>query len=73
MCLVTCLTSLNPFQANVPILYPLKKPENQRFSGVFRGYNKMGTLAWNGLTGKPTKMLEKAKHVENTLPRSINA
>ena len=25
--------------ANVPILYPLKIPENQRFSGVFRGRN----------------------------------
>ena len=40
---------LNPFLANVSILYPLKTPENQRFSGVFRGY-KMGTLARNGLT-----------------------
>ena len=38
----------NPFLANVLILYPLKTPENQRFSGVFRGY-KMKTLAWNGL------------------------
>ena len=35
---------INPFLANVPILYPLKTPENQRFSGVFRAY-KMGTLA----------------------------
>ena len=24
---------LNPFLVNVPILYPLKTPENQRFSG----------------------------------------
>ena len=39
---------LNLFLANVPILYPLKTPENQRFSGVFRGY-KMGTLTRNGL------------------------
>ena len=39
---------LNPFLANVHILYPLKTPENQRFSGVFRGY-KMGTLAGNEL------------------------
>ena len=23
---------LNPFLANVPILYPLERPENQRFS-----------------------------------------
>ena len=39
---------LNPFLANIPILYPLKAPENQRLSGVSRGY-KMGTLAGNGL------------------------
>ena len=39
---------VNPFLANVPILYPLKTPENQKFSGVFRGH-KMGTLARNGL------------------------
>ena len=39
---------LNPFLANVPILYPLKTPENLWFSEVFRGY-KMGTLARNGL------------------------
>ena len=38
----------NPFLANIPILYPLKTSENQRFSGVFRDY-KMGTLARNGL------------------------
>ena len=28
--------------------HPLKTPENQRFSGIFRGY-KIGTLAKNGL------------------------
>ena len=39
---------LNPFLANVPILYPLKTPENQRFSDIFTGY-KMGTLARNEL------------------------
>ena len=39
---------LHPFLANVPTLYPHTTPENQRFSGVFRGY-KMGTLARNGL------------------------
>ena len=33
---------------NAPILCPLKTPENQRFSGVFRGYN-MVTLAKNEL------------------------
>ena len=40
--------SVNPFLANAPILYPLKTPENQSFSGVFRGY-KMGILTRNGL------------------------
>ena len=30
----------NAFQANVPILYSLKTPENQRYSDVFRGYKK---------------------------------
>ena len=39
---------LNPFLTNVPILYPLERPENQRFSGVFRGY-KIRTLTRNGL------------------------
>ena len=29
---------LNPFSANVPLLYPLKTSENLRFSDVFRGY-----------------------------------
>ena len=38
---------VNLFLANVPILYPLKTPENIRFSGVFRRY-KMETLARNG-------------------------
>ena len=38
---------LTPLPANVPILYPLKTSENQRFSGVFRGH-KMETLTGNG-------------------------
>ena len=41
--------SINLFLANVPILYPVKTPENFWFSGVFMGY-KMGTLARNGLS-----------------------
>ena len=45
---ISCIFSINPFPADVPILYPLKTLENQRFSGVFRVY-KMGTLAGNGL------------------------
>ena len=40
--------SINPFLANVAILHPLKSPENQRFSGDFRGC-KMGTLEKDGL------------------------
>ena len=43
-----------PFMAKVLILYPLKIPESQRFSGVFKGY-KMGALARNEL-----KVSEKA-------------
>ena len=46
--LISCL--LKPmFLANVPVLYPLKIPENQRFYGVFRGY-EIGTLAIHGLS-----------------------
>ena len=37
----------NPLLINVPLLYPLKAPENQMFSEVCRGY-KMGTLVKNG-------------------------
>ena len=43
------LELINLFQINVFILYPMKTPEKQRFSGVFRGY-KMGALARNGLS-----------------------
>ena len=38
--------SINPLEANVPFLYPLKTSENQRFSDVFRGYRN---VAYNGL------------------------
>ena len=38
---------INPFVANVHILYPLKTPENLRFSVVLREY-KMGIFARNG-------------------------
>ena len=38
----------SPFQSRVPILYPLKTPENLSFSGVFRGY-KMEALVRNDL------------------------
>ena len=39
----------NAFLINIPILYPLKTPKNQRSSAIFRGYI-LGTLATNGLT-----------------------
>ena len=39
---------LDPFLANVPILFPLKTLENQMFSRVFRRY-KMRILARNWL------------------------
>ena len=39
---------ISPFQANLPLLYPLKTSENLRFSDFFRGYRKE-TLTWNGL------------------------
>ena len=34
------ICTLTPFPANVPIFYPLKTPENLRFSSVFSGYQK---------------------------------
>ena len=40
---------LNPVLANVTILYPLKTPQTQRFSDVFRR-DKMEIFAKNGLT-----------------------
>ena len=40
------LRAFESFLANVPILYLLKTPENQKFSSVFTGYN-MRTLARN--------------------------
>ena len=39
---------INPLLAKVPILWPLKTPENNWILGVFRGY-KTGTLSRNGL------------------------
>ena len=35
----------NPFQANIPFLYPLKRSENLWFSDLFRGYRKR-TVTW---------------------------
>ena len=37
-----------PFLANVPVLYPLKTPENLWFPGIFREY-RPGPLAGNEL------------------------
>ena len=39
---------INPFLANVSVLYVLRIPESEMFSDVFRGY-RMGKLARNGL------------------------
>ena len=47
--IISRITEMNPYLTNVPILYPLKKPENQSFSGVFRGY-KIETLIRHGLS-----------------------
>ena len=41
-------SKINPFSSNIPLLYPLKTSENQRFSEVFRGY-RSGTFVENGL------------------------
>ena len=38
---------INPFHATDLFWYPLKTSENQRFSDVFRGYQKR-SVAWNG-------------------------
>ena len=46
---VSIISSLNPFLANIPVLYYLKTTENLWLSGVFRRY-KMRTLARNWLT-----------------------
>ena len=40
-------SNINPFPANVPLLYPLKTSENRRFSDVSRGY-RSATLVKNG-------------------------
>ena len=42
------LVRIDPFLASVPVLYPLKRPGNQKASGVFRGY-KIRAMARNGL------------------------
>ena len=40
---VLSIFKVNPFLANVPILYTLKTPENRQFSAVIRGY-KIGNI-----------------------------
>ena len=51
------VSSVNPPQVNTPILYPLKTPENQTFSSVFRGMN--GKIGRNALTKKNNKKKKK--------------
>ena len=41
----------NPFQANNPFSYSLKKSEKCEFSNVLRGYRN-GALTWDGITQK---------------------
>ena len=41
----------NPFQTNVPFIYPLKTSENLCFYYAFSGYRN-GILGWNGLIQK---------------------
>ena len=55
---------INPFLANVPILYSLKTPENQRISDVFKGY-KIGTLARYGLIKRRKK---RTNYITNVFP-----
>ena len=50
-------------EANVPILYFLKTPGNQKLSGVFRGY-KMGTLTRN--SSKKLSIIDSASHTYYT-------
>ena len=56
------IKTLNHIQANVPILYPLKRPENLWFSGVFRGY-KIRTLARNGFKQRIWNLFPADKHM----------
>ena len=53
---------------NVPFLYPLKKTENQTFSGAFWVY-KIGTLTTNGLRlfGTFPSFTQKLKIVANAV------
>ena len=44
------ISQLNPFHVTDLFWYPLKTSENQRFSDVFRGYQKR-SVTWNGLIG----------------------
>ena len=61
------LFHINPLPANVPILHPLKTPENQRFSGVFKGY-KAGTQVKSELKMQPLLL----KYPGKFTPTSFN-
>ena len=41
---IPLMFDINPFLTNVPVLHPLKAPENQRPSDVSR-WNRMGAFA----------------------------
>ena len=47
----------NPFQANVPFLYPLRISKNRRFSGVFRKYDIIMNIGqWVEKVFRPNKL-----------------
>ena len=52
---------VNPFLVNIPILCPMNSPENQRFSGEFRGH-KMGILVRNGSIEEYNRHATKQTH-----------
>ena len=59
-CLVIFFIIYQPIFDQCPVLHPLKIPEKQRFSCVFRRY-KMGALARNGLNTTFTSDLKDKK------------
>ena len=62
---------VNPFHATEPFWYTLKRSKNQRFSDVFKGYQKR-SVARNGLKCflKDLRKLSQ-KSVDNSMQKSI--
>ena len=61
--LLLTIESMNPSHATGFFLYPLKTPENQRFSDVFRG-NRKRPVAKNRLNILPTVLSNHGYAVE---------